>query len=116
MAVDDEGRCYYYHIRTQQTQWTPPTLEDCQIVAVESSESSDSLDDDIDVSSDDVKELIVPVSKSIPTLRTRFHDRAERRKKTGLVQERIISVCQYILIGIRGLDVQVTLIICPFTA
>jgi hypothetical protein len=104
MAVDDEGRCYYYHIQSQLTQWTPPTPEDCQAFAIESSDSSDSESlEDEENNSDEIKEdeseeeeeeeeVILPINKSIPTRFERLFQRAEKRKTSGLVQERVISV------------------------
>lgn len=98
MAVDDEGRCYYYHHKVQQAQWTPPTAEDCQRIMIESSESSDSeaIEEEEEDTSDNVKHT-PPPSKSVSTLRTRLHERAKRRKNAGLVQERIISVSMKIV-------------------
>lgn len=89
MTVDDEGRCYYYHIRTRVTRWEPPTLND-----ESSSESSDSSSEEEEEEVDEIVEDGSPSlnKASIQTWRTKLIERAERRKKSGLVQERIISV------------------------
>lgn len=85
MAVDDEGRCYYYHIRTKVTRWDPPPED------ISTSESSDSSSDE-EVVEEGTDEGSPSITKSkVLTWKSR-HTRAEKRKKSGLVQERIISV------------------------
>lgn len=86
MAVDDEGRCYYYHVRTRVTRWDPPSLEEDS--ESESSESSSDEEEEVEV--DEGSPSIR--KSSIQTWRTKLIERAERRKKSGLVQEKIISV------------------------
>ncbi|CAL8135437.1 unnamed protein product [Orchesella dallaii] len=90
MTVDDEGRCYYYHIQTRVTRWDPPSTDD-----ISSSESSESSTEEEEVEEEkivDLSEGSPSISKSsIQTWRTKLIERAARRKKSGLVQERIIS-------------------------
>ncbi|ODM96183.1 hypothetical protein Ocin01_10498 [Orchesella cincta] len=89
MAIDDEGRCYYYHTRTKVTRWDPPNPYD--VSSSESSESSTEEEEEED-KIEEASEGSPSISKaSIQTWRTKLIERAERRKKTGLVQERIIS-------------------------
>lgn len=90
MAVDDEGRCYYYHIRTRVTRWDPPTPEEAS-----SSDSSESSSEEEEVVEEIVQEGSPSISKSkMITKSSKKLEKAARRKKAGLVQERIISVSQ----------------------
>jgi len=73
-------------VKSRQSQWHPPMEED--YVAAESTDSSDS-----ELENETSKENEPPVvPRPILTLRTKLMERAARRKKSGLVQERIISV------------------------
>jgi histone-lysine N-methyltransferase SETD2 len=94
LAVDDEGRCYYYHIQTRQTQWHPPTAEDCETALLESSESSDSEAIDDDEAKDETSQPDTSRQAGVTTIRTKVFARSQRRKKSGLVQERIINVSE----------------------
>lgn len=38
MAKDPEGRPYYYHARTKETRWEPPTLEESPATVIESAD------------------------------------------------------------------------------
>lgn len=91
MNVDDEGRCYYYDVVTRQSQWDPPApfVEK----KAEDTGSGSSVTSGSEEEPDAVEEGVPTIAKvPIQTLRSRLMDRAERRKKSGLVQERLISV------------------------
>jgi hypothetical protein len=85
MAVDDEGRCYYYDIRSRVAQWNPPSPDT-------SSYNSSSSDSDLSDEEEELESTSPTYDTETPKIRLKVSDRSERRKKSGLVVERIISV------------------------
>lgn len=93
MTVDDEGKCYYYHVKTRHCQWYPPSPQSSEGYVTDTSDSSESDEDPSEkdgVSSEGAQSS--PPTSSIVTLRQKLRDRAAKRKKAGLVEEHIISV------------------------
>ena len=96
IAHDPDGRFYYYHQESMEVRWVIPSPESSDASDLSSSEdSSDSEDLDVEDESVDLANPedgsnvnaiseVEKVSKGI--------ERRERRKLSGLVQERIISV------------------------
>ncbi|CAG7725604.1 unnamed protein product [Allacma fusca] len=96
MVPDDDGRFYYYHLQTQEVTWVIPSPGTSEASDLSSSKgSSDSEEDsdqedemeamDVDITGENsiIIEDLEKASKSL--------ERRERRKLSGLVQERIIS-------------------------
>lgn len=92
MAVDDEGRCYYYDIRSRHSQWYPPSPESSIYNSSSSSEEDSSEEEEQEVETEAAKNVNGDTNIQIPRTRLKVSDRSERRKKSGLVEERIISV------------------------
>jgi len=100
MNVDDEGRCYYYDVRTRTSQWTPPSpdsegnseSEESEEETDEESEGQGMATTSGDESSISVSEEIEDQNQATQKFQSWMTLRAEKRKRSGLVMERIISV------------------------
>jgi hypothetical protein len=108
MNVDDEGRCYYYDIRTRHTQWEPPSPDQSEVC----SDSGDSDESGEDGESEGLStgpgtsENEIALSpgqeqeeqnQAILKFQSWINERSEKRKRSGLVQERIISVSIFLV-------------------
>ncbi|XP_033227151.1 uncharacterized protein LOC117179443 isoform X2 [Belonocnema kinseyi] len=109
-AKDERGRVYYYHVKERISQWLPPPPDhigvqpDSSTSSESSEESSSSNDEEEDVEEDrnpdrPIEEMDVDgasgaeiTSKQSPLRKPEFNGTMEiRKKRDGLVQERIIS-------------------------
>lgn len=105
MNVDDEGRCYYYDVRTSHSQWTPPSPDstvDSEPEQAPEDANKDVLENQpLNANSDESnskpslsEETVDPQEEQ--DLYQKFHsfmtERAEKRKRSGLVTEWIFSV------------------------
>ena len=96
-ARDKRGRIYYYHLKERLSQWLPPPPDhiglqpDSSTSSESSDESSSSNDEDDDL--DEIDQSIECMDFSPPQSTTILPETKKRRD--GLVQERIISVSIY---------------------
>ena len=104
MNVDEEGRCYYYDLRTRHTQWEPPSPDQSE-AGSDSGESDDSDEGESDgqglstgTGTSESEAILSPSqeleeqNQAMLKFQTWINERSEKRKRSGLVQERIISV------------------------
>lgn len=120
-ATDTRGRTYYYHVKERISQWLPPPPDhigvqpDSSSTSESSEESSSSNEDDEDIEEDnnedprseeiDLSNTLVEKSldgsKHITSKKSGIHNPTGnsglfpegKKRREGLVQERIISVC-----------------------
>ena len=109
-AKDERGRVYYYHVKERISQWLPPPPDhigvqpDSSTSSESSEESSSSNDEEEDVEEDrnpdqPIKGMDVDSVPEDVTLKPNLLRKMEinspleiKKKRDGLVQERIISV------------------------
>lgn len=123
-AMDSRGRTYYYHVKERISQWLPPPPDhigvhpDSSSTSESSEESSSSNEDDEDLDDDHTEErnddveisnisTENPLSTSRPNIPKKLigHNLTgsslpftePKKRREGLVQERIISVSTYLL-------------------
>lgn len=125
-AIDSRGRTYYYHVKERISQWLPPPPDhigvqpDSSSTSESSEESSSSNEDDEDLDDDhaedqrnnDTETSNVSIesasSTSRPNISKKFgaHNLTgsslpftePKKRREGLVQERIISVSVYLFL------------------
>ncbi|XP_066597592.1 histone-lysine N-methyltransferase Set2 isoform X2 [Prorops nasuta] len=109
-ARDARGRTYYYHVKERISQWLPPPPDhigvqpDSSSTSESSDESSSSNEDEDDVDDENLEEpknedMEVDLNTcenaivaAVATATVKFNSgKSERKRRDGLVQERIIS-------------------------
>lgn len=117
-ATDSRGRIYYYHVKERISQWLPPPPDhigvqpDSSSTSESSEESSSSNEDDEDIDDDhnedqrnddmEASSVLSPLNTSRPNVSKKLGDHnltgsslpfpESKKRRDGLVQERIISV------------------------
>ena len=122
-AKDERGRVYYYHVKERISQWLPPPPDHIGVqpdssTSSESSEESSSSNEEEEDKEEDFRsneemnaegstEISVTLKQSVSRKLESKSNLEIKKKRDGLVQERIISVSiimLYTSLGLRKID------------